>query len=325
VAGTLPELADAGMRLVVRRTFLQVEHEEVLVDMVKKVEKAKVTPANENHGFRVVDIFLPAASDISTESDVKSEAGSESSADTIDVSEGDVNGSEAELVHDSTIWQHGTAPQSLHWIPYYMMGFSDYDCQWYVCQQSFSGGPPGIFVHCCGQLIEAQKCLQEKVVFESHDSDRWADMEASLGSEQTGATLFVRNIPSSASRTWLWELLEFLDLSGKFDLIYVPVNFKTGMSYGYGFVNMTAPDIALSAMPKIAGSSFRGVIVGVSLSKHHQGLHTLIARYRNSPVMHESVPDDFQPLMFKNGQPVVFPRPTRNIQAPPMEKCRKGL
>merc|ERR1712232_839493 len=112
-----------------------------------------------------------------------------------------------------------------------------------------------------------------------------------------GTTLFVRDLPSSSSRTWLRELLESLDLSGK--------------SYGYGFVNMITPDAASSAMPKIAGSCFGGVSVDVCFSKHHQGLHTHIARYRNSPVMHESVPDEFQPLMFEDGQPIGFPRPIR--------------
>lgn len=226
-----------------------------------------------------------------------------------------MNNSGAEFGSDANMWQHGLPPRGLPcWMPYYTMGFPNHSSQWYVSQPSFFGGPPGIFVHC----YETQQCPGE-VGFDSHDS---ADMDVTFGSKQTGTTLFVRNLPSFSSRTCLWELLESLDLSGKFDLIYVPVNFKTGMTYGYGFVNMITPEAALSAMPKIAGSTLGGETVDVCLSTHHQGLHTFVARYRNSPVLHGSVPEEFQPLMFKSGQPVDFPCPTRNIKAPALEKCR---
>jgi len=269
---------------------------------------------------------LPCESDLaesygSTESDVKSDAGSASSVDTIDVaSEDDGKGSEADCVNDWSMMQLEGISQVFRWIPFYVIETADYDCQWYACQHSLSGGPPGIFVHSCSQLTEAQKCMQSQ-----DDSGRWADMDFTPGSDQTRATLFVRNLPSSASRTWLREFLECLDLSGKFDFIYVPINFKTGMSYGYGFVNMISPDVALSAMPKIAGAFFGGATLDVCLSHRHKGLDTHIARYRNSPVMHKSVPEDFQPLMFRNGEPVGFPCPTRNVQAPGFGKHAERL
>eukprot|EP00971_Amphidinium_carterae_P152300 3018381-Amphidinium_carterae.1 len=48
----------------------------------------------------------------------------------------------------------------------------------------------------------------------------------------------------------------------------------------------------------------------------HQGLAPNIERYRNSPVMHDSVSDEFKPLLFKAGTRVAFPRPTKAIRAP---------
>merc|ERR1712080_58537 len=50
-------------------------------------------------------------------------------------------------------------------------------------------------------------------------------------------------------------------------------------------------------------------VLSVSWSTPLQGLAANIERYRNSPVMHQDVPDHFKPLLFKCGQPVRFPRP----------------
>jgi len=50
-----------------------------------------------------------------------------------------------------------------------------------------------------------------------------------------------------------------------------------------------------------------------------QGLEANIERYRNSPTMHELVPDAYRPMLFVNGQQVAFPAPTKKIKPP-----RKG-
>lgn len=34
-------------------------------------------------------------------------------------------------------------------------------------------------------------------------------------------------------------------------------------------------------------------------------------RYRNSPVMHESVPDEYKPVILQNGLRVNFPEPSK--------------
>ncbi len=48
----------------------------------------------------------------------------------------------------------------------------------------------------------------------------------------------------------------------------------------------------------------------------HQGLRENVQRYRNSPVMHESMPEAFKPLLLVNGREVPFPPPTRPIKPP---------
>merc|ERR1711959_641373 len=52
----------------------------------------------------------------------------------------------------------------------------------------------------------------------------------------------------------------------------------------------------------------------VSWSHPQQGLAQHIERYRNSPVMHESMPIEYKPRLFQNGREVPFPRPTKAIR-----------
>jgi len=54
----------------------------------------------------------------------------------------------------------------------------------------------------------------------------------------------------------------------------------------------------------------------VSWSGPHQGFKAHVERYRNSPVMHRSVPDAYKPIIFQDGVRQDFPRPTRKIKAP---------
>ena len=41
-----------------------------------------------------------------------------------------------------------------------------------------------------------------------------------------------------------------------------------------------------------------------------------VERYRNSPVMHRSVPDQYKPVIFKDGVRKPFPRATKKVKAP---------
>merc|ERR1719350_2632681 len=54
----------------------------------------------------------------------------------------------------------------------------------------------------------------------------------------------------------------------------------------------------------------------------HQGLAALVERYRNSPVMHESVPETCKPILLCNGRITQFPSPTQRIKPPRV--CKKS-
>merc|ERR1712187_1066011 len=60
-------------------------------------------------------------------------------------------------------------------------------------------------------------------------------------------------------------------------------------------------------------------------SDNLHGCEAHIERYRNSPVMHESVADRFKPALYKNGVRQSFPAPTKPIKAPrPRTRVRGG-
>jgi len=133
-------------------------------------------------------------------------------------------------------------------------------------------------------------------------------------------TILVRNIPSCYTRDGFLRLLDTECFQGLYDLVYLPIDFTTRSGYGYAFINCTCEDAAGKFRDHFDGFTNWGVsnekacdVSGVAV---HQGLVANIQRYRNSPMMHESVLDEFRPVVFEDGVRVPFPFPTRNIKAP---------
>eukprot|EP00445_Apocalathium_hangoei_P075184 CAMPEP_0204149182 /NCGR_PEP_ID=MMETSP0361-20130328/24186_1 /ASSEMBLY_ACC=CAM_ASM_000343 /TAXON_ID=268821 /ORGANISM="Scrippsiella Hangoei, Strain SHTV-5" /LENGTH=153 /DNA_ID=CAMNT_0051103645 /DNA_START=13 /DNA_END=470 /DNA_ORIENTATION=- len=54
----------------------------------------------------------------------------------------------------------------------------------------------------------------------------------------------------------------------------------------------------------------------VTWSDKLQGLPQHIERYRNSPLMHPNVPDEFKPVVYQEGLRVNFPPPTKALRPP---------
>mmetsp|Transcript_41204 Transcript_41204/g.123149 ORF Transcript_41204/g.123149 Transcript_41204/m.123149 type:complete len:97 (-) Transcript_41204:455-745(-) len=65
-------------------------------------------------------------------------------------------------------------------------------------------------------------------------------------------------------------------------------------------------------------------VAHVSWSVLHQGLKAHIKRYRNSPLMHESVPDEYKPVLLSGGVRVSFPPPTKELAAPSQAALAKA-
>jgi len=136
------------------------------------------------------------------------------------------------------------------------------------------------------------------------------DFEVRSGKPKT--TMMLRNIPNVFTRALLADQLDAAGFQGSYDFVYLPVDHSTNIGFGYAFVNFTSPNGA-----RLFKKSFHGdKTCEVVWSQAHQGLQEHIDRLRNSPVMHESVPDVFKPAMYVNGMRVPFPQPTKKPRAP---------
>merc|ERR1711971_1058543 len=130
----------------------------------------------------------------------------------------------------------------------------------------------------------------------------------------------VRNIPNNYTRTMLVDLINAEGFEGKYDLVYLPIDFKNRVGLGYSFINFLDSDMAMRFQQHFAGfcswSAQSDKICEVTWSDALQGTEAHIERYRNSPVMHESVPDECKPMLLKDGERIPFPAPTKRIRAP---------
>jgi hypothetical protein len=133
------------------------------------------------------------------------------------------------------------------------------------------------------------------------------------------STQMMRHIPTGFCRQKLLDLLDSRGFSGKYNLVYMPLDFKDASNLGYAFVDLISTDVAQDFEEAFQGfhdwgcESEKDCEVSWSI---YQGLQAHVDRYRNSPVMHPSVPDEFKPLIFLNGERVGFPEPTKALRAP---------
>jgi len=172
---------------------------------------------------------------------------------------------------------------------------------------------------------------------------------------EPSTTVMLRNLPQYFTRASLLELIDEAGFFGSYDFVYLPTDFNSQAGLGYAFVNLMGSDAAarfwahfdnFSAWPlesaKVLDAFTPSTVVSPSSpsgdlssidpgatpesaitqvcclgwSRPHQGLSALIERYRNSPVMHESLPDECKPMVFVNGARVSFPPPTRHVKWP---------
>lgn len=155
--------------------------------------------------------------------------------------------------------------------------------------------------------------------FGNKGSDKWADKDNSDAVTKERTTVMLKNLPQFFTRTRLRSLLDSQGFAAKYDFVYVPTAFRSGQSFGYAFVNFMTTDMAKEAIWNLhafCAESADAMALEVCYSHPNQGLLANIERYRNSPVMHEDVPDEHRPMLLKNGVPSKFPSPTRRIHAP---------
>jgi len=139
-------------------------------------------------------------------------------------------------------------------------------------------------------------------------------------------TLMFRNLPNNYTRAALLDMLDAEGFNKFYSFVYLPTDFKNFAGFGYAFVNFATHDSAVRAKRHFQGYCKWSVpsqkVCEVVWSGPVQGLSNHTERYRNSPVMHDSVPDEYKPVVFIDGKRVKFPAPTKKILPP---RVRHGI
>merc|ERR1712205_119154 len=138
--------------------------------------------------------------------------------------------------------------------------------------------------------------------------------------KEVRTTVMLRGLPEMCTRSDMLNLLESEGFFGRFNFVYVPFDFKRQKNLGYALVNLVSPAEAMRLICRFEGFSNWKLpcenICEVAWCDPHQGLQAHVERYRNSPVMHASVPEEWRPLVLSHGVPVAFPPPTMHIKCP---------
>lgn len=153
------------------------------------------------------------------------------------------------------------------------------------------------------------------------DSDGEGEKPKSIrAGQKTKTTAILRNTPSKLTRQKLANLLDGHGFAGCYDFLHVPADINTGVALGYAFVNMCSSEAAQRLCTRLQGCNAWGVassrVCDVSWVAGRHGLEACVQRYRNSHLMHESVPDGFKPAVFVHGKRVPFPRRKGPLRAP---------
>eukprot|EP00401_Gymnodinium_catenatum_P076544 CAMPEP_0117467908 /NCGR_PEP_ID=MMETSP0784-20121206/5902_1 /TAXON_ID=39447 /ORGANISM="" /LENGTH=333 /DNA_ID=CAMNT_0005261899 /DNA_START=30 /DNA_END=1030 /DNA_ORIENTATION=- len=137
------------------------------------------------------------------------------------------------------------------------------------------------------------------------DSDSGSAASTPGKSVDSRTTIMLRNLPNNYSREMLLDLLDRLGYMGKFDFLYLPIDFGSKAALGYAFINLVSESFVPEFWRTFDGFSRWDIPTKkhcmVSWSTVVHGLAANVQRYRNSPVMHCSVRDDFKPVVFEQG------------------------
>jgi len=148
------------------------------------------------------------------------------------------------------------------------------------------------------------------------------DADVSKGDGRT--TVMVKNLPNAMTRDTFMELVDRLGFSGKYDFLYLPIDFECSANLGYAFINLTTPAVAVKFWKVFDGfSKWDGPsrkVCKIVWNEALQGVQEHIERFRNSPLMHPDVPDICRPLLLKKGVRVEFPAATKTLRAPRLRK-----
>ncbi|KAF9200510.1 hypothetical protein BGZ49_009278 [Haplosporangium sp. Z 27] len=149
--------------------------------------------------------------------------------------------------------------------------------------------------------------------------------------EDKRTTYMIRNIPNKYTQQMLVECLNKTHF-GKYDFLYLRMDFKNKCNVGYAFINFVHTDVVASFIEEHVGkrwSRFNSDKICRLSFAAIQGRQALIEKFRNSSVMVED--PSYQPKLFYTGGPKIgqvepFPEPIGNdrVHSPARRRSSNG-
>jgi hypothetical protein len=138
----------------------------------------------------------------------------------------------------------------------------------------------------------------------------------------------MRNIPSDCTREQLLEVIDAAGFRKDYDAVSLPFDILKEVCSGYAFVNFTTHKRAEQF--KVHFHGFQDwqapcdKMCETSWSDSMKGYDAFVERFRNSPVMHESVADKCKPALYKGGVRLPFPEPTKILKPPRLRRRERA-
>jgi len=133
-------------------------------------------------------------------------------------------------------------------------------------------------------------------------------------------TVMLKNLPCVFLREDLVKEMDAKGLRGLYNYVYIPTDFQTQLSKGYGFVNLISAEEVQRFIVAFDGFSDWSLRSSIQSSKicsvglaRVQGLCSNVLRYRNSLIMGHEAPERFRPVLFDGTERVPFPGPTEEL------------
>jgi len=138
------------------------------------------------------------------------------------------------------------------------------------------------------------------------------DVQHLATGNQQLTTVLVRNVPHGVAREEVLLAVNTRGFEGAYDLLYLPMDFRTHENKGYCFLNLVSEELARSFMGAFNGFSewpMRSRRVCTVEWSVTQGFNLIADLCRNSRILGDHVPDKFKPVVFVGKTRVSFPEP----------------
>jgi len=165
-------------------------------------------------------------------------------------------------------------------------------------------------------------CEDDEVILPQSAYPEWHPLRAQMqdfgaSTNHDRTTVMFKNLPMDWTRDSLATILNAEGFGAEYDFVHVPVKFVDFKNIGYALVNCTSNSSADRMLQYFEGFGIPGDNrLQICWSQEKQGLEAHVERYRDSPMMHCSVPEQYKPGLFRDGVRLPFPAPTKNLRAP---------